>query len=102
MFFGTPFRGSSEAGKALLFASVLEAFDKGVPSQMIRVLDPDLDALSELRNEFTRLVTKEPKANIACIYEQKETSYVNLKIGRKLKVHVSANHHFQSQENSGR
>ena len=95
IFFGTPFRGSSEAGKALLFASILEAFDKGVPSQMIRVLDPDLDTLSELRNDFTRLVIREPKANIACIYEQRETSYVNLRISRKLKIPVSIHRSLQ-------
>ncbi|KAH7370012.1 ankyrin repeat-containing domain protein [Rhexocercosporidium sp. MPI-PUGE-AT-0058] len=75
IFFGTPFGGSEEAARAVMLASFLEPMKKGIPSQMIQMLDPQRDSLMELRSDFAQLVQKEPKAGIACISEQKPTNY---------------------------
>lgn len=75
IFFGTPFGGSEEAARAVMLASFLEPMKKGIPSQMIQILDPQRDSLMELRSDFAQLVQKEPKAGIACISEQKPTNY---------------------------
>ncbi|KAF2963469.1 hypothetical protein GQX73_g10106 [Xylaria multiplex] len=75
IFFGTPFRGSSSAYKGVLLASILEKIDRAKSNQMLEMLDPQRDSLEELRNDFSELVTQEPKATIACIWEMKELSY---------------------------
>ncbi|CZT10860.1 uncharacterized protein RCO7_03554 [Rhynchosporium graminicola] len=75
IFFGTPFGGSEEAAKAVVLASFLQPTSKGLPSQMLYALDPRGELLLELRNEFSQLVQKEPKAGIACITEQVATNY---------------------------
>lgn len=82
IFFGTPFRGSSEAARAFLLATFLETFGKSIPSQMLQCLDPARDSLVELRNDFAVLAIKEPKASIACIYELQKQDYMREKIGQ--------------------
>jgi len=82
IFFGTPFGGSSEVARGYMLASFLEKFHKGLPSQMLQVLDPERDSLTELRRDFAQLVNKEPRASITCFYEQKETNYVKEKFGK--------------------
>lgn len=75
IFFGTPFGGSEEAAKGVMLASFLQTARKGIPSQMLQVLDPQGESLLELRSEFSRLVQKEPNAVISCIREQYPTNY---------------------------
>lgn len=79
IFFGTPFGGSAEVARGYMLASFLEKFHKGLPSQMLQVLDPNRDSLAELREDFARLVKRDPSPSIACIYEQKKTNYVQEK-----------------------
>lgn len=82
IFFGTPFGGSAEVARGYMLASFLEHLHKGIPSQMLDVLKPERDSLTELRGDFAQLVKKEPAANIACIYEQNETNYAKEKFGK--------------------
>lgn len=88
IFFGTPFRGTSAVAKAFLLATFLEQFGKAIPSQMLQFLDPARDSLVELRNDFAQLATKEPAANIACIYELEKQDYMREKFGQWLPKNV--------------
>jgi pimeloyl-ACP methyl ester carboxylesterase len=75
IFFGTPFRGSAEAWKAFIFAKCAEIFNQKATKSLLNLLDPESDALAELRSDFVSLVAKEPAASIVCIYEEKDTTY---------------------------
>ncbi|KPM45162.1 hypothetical protein AK830_g1415 [Neonectria ditissima] len=80
IFFGTPFKGSSAQARALLLATFLEHVGGAIPTQMVQLLEPGRDSLEELRRDFVNLSFKEPKANIACIFEQAKTNYMKEKI----------------------
>ncbi|KFA71332.1 hypothetical protein S40288_09108 [Stachybotrys chartarum IBT 40288] len=85
IFFGTPFKGSTETARALLLASFLQQVNGGaIPSQMLHTLDPERDSLNELRRDFVQLAFKEPKANITCVYEQEATNYLQEKVAQLL------------------
>ncbi|KAL2066570.1 hypothetical protein VTL71DRAFT_2641 [Oculimacula yallundae] len=75
IFFGTPFSGSEQAASGVLLAAVLQNAKRGVPSQIMQVLDPQGEYIGDLRREFSELVQREPRAGIACIQEQKETNF---------------------------
>jgi pimeloyl-ACP methyl ester carboxylesterase len=77
IFFGTPFRGSAEAWKGFMLAKCFEIFDQKATKSLLNFLDEESDALAELRNDFATLVAKEPAANIICVYEQKDTVYLD-------------------------
>lgn len=78
IFFGTPFGGSTKVGSGIMLASFLKTIKEAIPNQMMQVLDPERDSLTELRRDFAQLVKKEPSASIACIYEQKDTNYIKV------------------------
>lgn len=80
IFFGTPFKGSSAQARALLLATFLEKVGGAIPTQMVQFLDPERDSLDELRRDFVNLAFKEPRANIACLYEQAKTNYLKEKV----------------------
>ncbi|KAK3364612.1 ankyrin repeat-containing domain protein [Lasiosphaeria hispida] len=82
IFFGTPFRGSSAQARAVLLATFLEKVGRGIPTQMMQLLEPGRDSLEELRRDFVNLTLKEPKANLACIYEQAKTNYLQEKVSQ--------------------
>ncbi|KAK3695717.1 hypothetical protein B0T22DRAFT_478346 [Podospora appendiculata] len=84
VFFGTPFHGSDEQGKALMLASFLQNVGQAIPSQMLAVLEPGRDSLNELRDDFVRIASREPKADIACLYELGKTNYVGEQVGKWL------------------
>lgn len=84
IFFGTPFKGSSAQAKAYLLATFLEKIDQALPTQLIQLLEPGRDSLDELRRDFTNLAFKTPRANIACIFEQAKTNYMQEKVGKWL------------------
>jgi hypothetical protein len=75
LFLGGPFKGSSAANKGALFAHVAEKVDHAAVSRALTYLEPDNEALIELREEFMRVANKlEPKPNILCAYETKPTN----------------------------
>lgn len=86
IFFGTPFKGSSAEAKAYLLATLLEKFNKAIPSQLLQFLAPESESLDELRRDFISLAFKEPRANIACIFEQVKTNYAQEEIFKLLKT----------------
>ncbi|CAG8978699.1 hypothetical protein HYALB_00004682 [Hymenoscyphus albidus] len=83
IFFGTPFGGSDEAGRACMVASILQTFKYGKNSALLQNLNPERDSLKELRRDFTKLISKAPSSSIACIYEQRNTNYVKV-LGSRL------------------
>ncbi|KAK0725920.1 ankyrin repeat-containing domain protein [Lasiosphaeris hirsuta] len=82
IFFGTPFRGSSAQARAVLLATFLEKVGRGIPTQMMQLLEPGRDSLEELRRDFVSLSLREPRANLACIYEQAKTNYLQEKVSQ--------------------
>ncbi|KAI5468000.1 ankyrin repeat-containing domain protein [Mariannaea sp. PMI_226] len=82
IFFGTPFKGSSAQSRALLLATFLEKVGGAIPTQMVQILDPERDSLDELRRDFVNLAFKEPRSNIACLYEQAKTNYLKEKVSQ--------------------
>lgn len=75
LFLGGPFKGSSAANKGALFAYVAEKVDHAVVSRALTYLEPENEALIELREEFMRVSNKlEPKPNLLCAYETKPTN----------------------------
>jgi hypothetical protein len=82
IFFGTPFKGSSAQAKAYLLATFLEKVGKAIPTQLLQLLDPGRDSLDELRRDFVNLAFKAPRANLACIFEQAKTNYMQEKVAK--------------------
>lgn len=87
IFFGTPFGGSESVASAYMLASFLEKWNMGIPSQMLQVLDPERDSLKELKRDFAQLLTKEPKANIACVTELHKTNFAKEEF-HKFKINI--------------
>lgn len=88
IFFGTPFKGSSAQAKAYLLATFLEKVGRAIPTQLLQFLDPGRDSLDELRRDFVNLAFKAPRANIACIFEQAETNYLQEKVAKWVRSSV--------------
>ncbi|KAK3337640.1 ankyrin repeat-containing domain protein [Cercophora scortea] len=84
IFFGTPFHGSDEQARALMLASFLQNVGQAIPSQMLAALEPGRDSLTELRDDFVRIASREPKADIACLYELGKTNYLGEQVGKWL------------------
>ena len=82
IFFGTPFKGSSAQAKAYLLATFLEKAGRAIPTQLLQFLDPGRDSLDELRRDFTQLAFRTPRANVACIFEQTKTNYLQEKVAK--------------------
>ncbi|KAK0736784.1 ankyrin repeat-containing domain protein [Apiosordaria backusii] len=89
ILFGTPFKGSSAQGNALMVAHLFEKLDKAVPSQMLEILKPGNDALVDLRRDFTNIILKEPRAKVACFYEEIKTNYAREVVPPQLKAFFS-------------
>ena len=89
MFFGTPFNGSTAQARAWMVAYLFEKINRGVQSQMLKVLKPKNDALVDLRRDFTHIILREPKAKVTCFWEEIKTNYAREVVPPALKSLLS-------------
>lgn len=82
-FLGTPNRGSDSQSKAAIIASMAAAAGLGEHSRLLRMLEPESEALRDLLNDFMRLVIAD-SIPLTCFFELHKSNIAKLVLPKSM------------------